>query len=209
MKLYCYPHAPYSRKVLLACEELGTAVEHETCAPFEPEAKKRLRTLHPLATVPLLVDGDTLLMESSLIVEHLDEQGRLVPLDRRSALEVRAWDRFADAHLMATAAYLAWAMRKPPPRNEEKIAAQQKTVHVALGLLDERLTGRAWIAGESLSLADLSCLAAVVALVGDRSIESLDAWPALRAWKARAEARASYQKVVEICRAVPLPPGFG
>jgi glutathione S-transferase len=213
MRLFYYPHAPFSRKVLLAAHEKGVEVERELSLPFDREAKGRLRAAHPLATVPLLVDGDEIITESSLIVEYLDlasdEAPRLVPPDPREALRVRALDRFGDSYLMAPTQYLAWSLRKPPEaQNTAKIEAQRAMLETALGIADARLASREFLAGAALSMGDLSSTAAISCLLSDRTLPDLARWPSVAAWHARMTARASFRRILEECATVPLPPGF-
>jgi len=213
MKLLHYPHAPYSRKVLLAAYEKGVAFESEICAPFEKAAKERLRGIHPLGTVPLLVDGDEIMTESSIIVEYFDlasESGPvLVPRDPRVALRARTIDRFGDSYLMGPTAYLAWSLRKTvETQNTDKIRSQRATVETALGLADGWLGERAFLAGDALTMGDLSPVSAISCLLSDRTLPDLSCWPNVARWYQAMIARPSFVKVLEECAKVPLPPGF-
>lgn len=213
MRLLHYPHAPYSRKVLLAAYEKGVVFESELCAPFERAARERLRAVHPLATVPILIDGAEVLTESSIIVEHFDLASdlgpMLVPRDARAALRVRACDRFGDAHLMGPTAYLAWSLRKAPElQNVDKIRAQRGVVDTALDLLDRSLTAQAFLAGDAITMADLSPAAAISCLLSDRTVPDLARWPAVARWYGTMITRPSFLRILEECTKVALPPGF-
>jgi glutathione S-transferase len=214
MKLHYYPHAPYSRKVLLGAYEKGVQFERILCAPFDGAAKAALKSVHPLATIPLLEDGAEIVTESSLILEYFDLVSpgsvRLIPEDPREALRVRALDRFGDAHLMGPTVYLAWALRKPvEQQNAEKIAAQRRTVETALGLLEARLAdGRRFLAGTALTMGDCSSVAALSCLLSDGSLPSLDPWPRVGAWYRHLTTRPSFAAILDECQSVPLPPGF-
>lgn len=213
MKLLYYPYAPYCRKVLLAFFEKGISFEREICAPFDKAHKARLKAVHPLGTVPLLVADGEIFTESSIIIEYVDmlpsEAPRLLPADPRAALRVRAFDRFGDASLMGPTAYLAWSLRKPADtQNTEKIAAQRAMVSTALGLMEEPLAKSAFLAGDALSMADLSPAAAITALLSDGSLGDLAAWPNVAAWYARMTSRPSFRATVDECAKVERPPGF-
>jgi glutathione S-transferase len=214
MRLHYYPHAPYSRKVLFGAYEKGVTFERAICAPFDKDAKAALKAVHPLATVPLLVDGSEVVTESSLILEYFDlvspGGARLVPEDPREALHVRALDRFGDSNLIGPTVYLAWALRRPAEQqNAEKVAANRRTMETALGLLEARLDGREFLGGSAVGMGDCSSVAALSCLLADGSLASLDPWPRVGAWYARLVARPSFQAILEECRTVPLPPGFG
>lgn len=214
MKLSNYPHAPYSRKVLLAAYEKEVAFESVVCPPFDREAKEALKRVHPLATVPLLVaDDGEVMTESSIIIEYLDQVStrgpELLPSDRRAALRARAFDRFSDSNLMGPTAYLAWALRKPvETQNTEKIAAQRKTLETALALADAALGKHAFCAGDAITIADLSPAAAISCQLSDKTIPGLDAWPNVKRWFEAMKARPSFVRIFEDCTRVPLPPGF-
>src|SRR5262245_62052159 len=102
MKLFVFPHAAYSRKVLIAAYEKDVKFDEEQIVPpFDLEAMARLRReQHPLATVPLLrLDDGRYLTDSTTIVEYLDlrwPSPRMVPVDSEDALEVRRLDRLFD-----------------------------------------------------------------------------------------------------------------
>lgn len=213
MKLVHYPHAPYSRKVLLAAYEKAIAFDADICAPFDRAAKEALRTIHPLATVPLLKDGDEVMTESSIIVEHFDissDQGpRLIPRGPRIALRARAFDRFGDSHLIGPTAYLAWATRKPlDEQNTDKIRAQRGILETALALADAELKVRAFLAGDAISMADLSPTAAISCLLADRTLPDLARWPNVGRWYQAMTARPSFIRITDECAKVALPPGF-
>lgn len=213
MKLFHYPHAPYSRKVLLAAYEKGVDFESILSRPWEKEEKAALKAAHPLATVPLLVDGDEVFTESSIAVERLDQatQGgtRLIPADPREALRVRAWDKLGDSHLMGPTAYLAWSLRKTPEtQNVEKIKAQRNTLEIALRLANEQLGKTTFLGGDALTMADLSPVSAISCLLSDKTIPGLDAWPNVARWYRDVTARPSFVRILEECKAVPLPAGF-
>lgn len=212
MQLHYYPHAPYSRKVLLAAYEKAVAFDRKICPPFGP-AKAALTALHPFATVPLLVDGAEILTESSIIVEAFDLASgsgpALVPPDPRLALRARALDRLSDAHVMAPTAYLAWALRKPEEtRNHQKIDAQRAALLVALDVLDAAIGEHAFVAGAALTLADLSPAAAISCLLADRTLADLAAFPRVKRWYGAMITRPSFSTIFAECRDVPLPPGF-
>ena len=104
--LYGPPFSSYTQKVLTALYENGTPFELRNLDPAAPgnQAPEWLRRW-PLAKFPLLVDGDHTVVESSIVIEHLQMAHlgpvRLIPLDPEAALEVRFMDRFFDLHVMA------------------------------------------------------------------------------------------------------------
>src|SRR5947209_204504 len=89
--LYEHPFALYCQKVLVALNELGVAYEVlEEQRDFD---RVELAKLWPPASIPVLRDGDKVIGESSIIIEHV-AGARLVP-----SLEARKWDRICDEYV--------------------------------------------------------------------------------------------------------------
>ena len=65
--------SPYVRKVLVCLEAKGIPYEVDHFAPFFGD--DRFSRLSPLRRIPVLVDGDLVLTDSSVICEYLDEPG--------------------------------------------------------------------------------------------------------------------------------------
>ena len=213
MRLVHYPHAPYSRKVLLAAYETETAFDSEICPPFSAATRGTLDAFVPLATVPLLIDGDLTLTESSIIVEHFDllstRGARLLASDPREALRARAIERFCDANLIGPTVYLAWSLRKPEAsQNGPHIAAERTKLETALSMVDGWIGERRFVLGDQFSFADLSPAAAISCLLTDGTIRDLDRWKNVARWYHDISSRPSFARIVEECRSVSLPPGY-
>src|ERR1700733_13058249 len=100
LQLYAHPFSSYCQKVLIALYENATPFEWRELSPDHPEAMQELAARWPLKRFPVLVDAGRTIIESTIIIEHLDLHHpgpmRLVPEDPRAALEVRKMDRFFD-----------------------------------------------------------------------------------------------------------------
>ena len=73
MKLYNMWLCPYCRKVRKKLRRLG--VEYETVwVGFHPSRLAEVKRLTGKAMVPALVDGDTILNESEVICQYLEER---------------------------------------------------------------------------------------------------------------------------------------
>ena len=75
MKLYYYPLSTYSQKVLIALYEKQLEFESELVFLFDPEAATSYKEIYPLGKIPLLVNEEDMVPESSIIVEYLDRIG--------------------------------------------------------------------------------------------------------------------------------------
>ena len=91
LTLYEHPFALYCQKVLVALNEQGAAYDVlEEQRDFD---RAELAELWPPATIPVLRDGDQVVGETSIIIEHV-AGARLVP-----SLEARKWDRVCDQYV--------------------------------------------------------------------------------------------------------------
>jgi glutathione S-transferase len=64
--------SPYVRKVLVFLETKGIAYEIDPIAPFV--GGEAFAKLSPLKRVPVLVDGDLVLTDSSVICQYLEDK---------------------------------------------------------------------------------------------------------------------------------------
>src|SRR5271154_2595494 len=91
LTLYEHPFALYCQKVLVALNEQGVAYDIlEEQRDFE---RAELAELWPPASIPVLRDGEQIIGETSIIIEHV-AGAQLVP-----SLEARKWDRLCDHYV--------------------------------------------------------------------------------------------------------------
>src|SRR3982075_334675 len=91
LTLYEHPFALYCQKVLVALNEEGVAYDVlEEQRDFD---RAELAKLWPPASIPVLRDGDQVIGETSIIIEHVAGT-RLVP-----SLQARLWDRICDQYV--------------------------------------------------------------------------------------------------------------
>ena len=92
--------SPYVRKVLVCMELKGLDYEVDPITPFF--GNDEFRRLSPLCRIPVLIDGDLVLTDSTVIAEYLDEQypePRLMPREPRDRARARWLEEFADTRL--------------------------------------------------------------------------------------------------------------
>jgi glutathione S-transferase len=147
--LYEHPFALYCQKVLIALEEQGIAYDvREEQRDFD---RAELAKLWPPASIPVLRDGDKVIGETSIIIEHL-AGSRLVP-----SLESRKWDRICDQYV--SDAVQAIVSDTIQGRSDDRAAAQARSrLDMAYGMLEAQLTGNQFLAGDTFTIAD--CAAA-------------------------------------------------
>jgi glutathione S-transferase len=199
LTLYSHPFSSYCQKVLTALWERDVPFTYRHLE--DPGAGEELGALWPLGRFPVLVDDGRTVTESSIIIEYLDlHHGgapRMIPDDRDAALEVRFMDRFFDQYVMsAMQGPVFEALRADKAdRKEELMAKAQTSLDTAYGWLEARLAGRTWAAGEDFSMAD--CAAAPSLFYADWVHPIGEAYPTVRAYRARLLARPSFARAVE------------
>ena len=201
LALYGHPFSSYTQKVLIALYENGTPFELLNLDPAETVSHSADWLRHwPLAKFPVLVDGDRTVVESSIVIEHLQlaHPGpvQLIPADPRAALDVRFMDRFFDLHVMAPVQHAVnAALTGNAERKAEGVAWANEKLEKAYAWLEGMWAGRTWAAGESFSLAD--CAAAPSLFYADWTHTIAATYPQLRAYRTRLLARPSFARAVE------------
>ncbi|MFB0875894.1 MULTISPECIES: glutathione S-transferase family protein [unclassified Sphingobium] len=199
MILYYHPLSSYCWKVLIALYESGV--------PFSPRmladeaAAAEWQALWPIGKIPVLRDParDAIVAEASIIIEYLalHDPGtfRPIPADPDAALEVRLMDRLFDNYVMSPMQALVGDRLRPEPQRDSTAREQARALlGKAYALIEERMGGRTWAAGESFTLAD--CAAAPSLFYADRIVPMRGAHPALAAYLDRLEARPSVARVL-------------
>ena len=92
--------SPYVRKVLVSLELKGIAYEVDPIVPFFGD--DRFSRLSPLRRIPMLVDGDLVLTDSSVICQYLEDlqpEPALYPADIRDRARARWLEEYADSRM--------------------------------------------------------------------------------------------------------------
>ena len=203
LALYGHPFSSYTQKVLIALYENETPFEFCCLGPDTPQHTAEWQRRWPLRKFPLLVDGDRNVVESSIIIEYLQlaHPGpvRLLPTEADTALEVRAFDRFFDLHVMsAVQRAVDGALTGIADRKEEGLAFAADKLELAYAWLEGTLADKTWAAGRDFTMAD--CAAAPALFYADWTYPMSEQFPALRAYRARLLARPSFARAVHEAR---------
>ena len=158
MKLVGTPTSPYTRKTRVVLAE--KRIEYEFVKDVPHDADTRGPLYNPLGKIPVLVlDDDTTIFDSRVIVEYLDNASpvaKLIPEDTRQRIQVRRWEALADG---CTDAAVAIVMEKRRPANLQSadwISRQQGKVDRALAAMAEDLSGKNWCSGDFFNLSDIA-----------------------------------------------------
>lgn len=209
LALYGHPFSSYTQKALIALYENNTPFEFRCLGPDTPQHLADWLQRWPLRKFPVLLDGDRSFAETSIIIEYLQiAHGgpvRLLPTEPRAALDVRFLDRFFDLHVMSPMQQaVSGALTGDAIKRQDGLAAAVEKLECAYGWLEGQLADRPWAAGEDFTLAD--CAAAPSLFYADWTHRISDAYPVLRAYRARLLTRPSFARAVDEAR--PYRPLF-
>ncbi len=165
MKLYTNPLSPNVRRVRLTAAVLGIPLE-ETTLDFAKGDHKQpaYLALNPNGAVPTLTDGDFVLTESRAIMQYLaasKPESGLLPSDAQGGAETVRWQFWDAAHFSPQLGALTFEKIIKPmmgmgeadtAKVDEAIAGFRRFGAV----LDARLSGRAYVVGSALTIADLT-----------------------------------------------------
>jgi glutathione S-transferase len=212
LQLYAHPFSSYCQKALIALYENDTPFEFRMLDPSEKRNLVEFAKLSPMRRMPVLVDGERAVVESSVIVEYLDlhHPGRLrfVPQDADAALEVRGMDRIFDNYVMTPMQRIVFDFIRPPEvRDPKGVEDARALLGRAYAWLDGVMATRTWAAGKTFGLAD--CAAAPSLFYADWVHPIPEGLANLRSYRARLLARPSYARAVDDARPYRkmFPPG--
>ena len=161
MKLYCFGESGNAYKVALALTFADIEWEPVYVDFFNGEARTpEFRAINEMGEVPVLVDGDTTLTQSGVILDYISSKsgklGGKSAAERREILRWMFWDNHKLSGPIGTARFLAnfLAEAKRPPG---VIPFMQARLKSAYKVLDDHLTNHTWVAGAAMTIADLSC----------------------------------------------------
>ena len=198
MRLFHHPLSSNGRRVALVARMLDIALELVHVDLMDEGARRRLEEVNPNGMVPVLQDGDFLLWESCAIMQYLADLTpgqELYPQDARARADVNRWMFWACAHFAPAVSVMTFeniwkGMVGMGPADPRELERGERLVLQFATVLDNHLRERTWVAGQSLSLADLAIAPALMYInpgrlpVHDfgnlmrwfRQIEALDAW---------------------------------
>jgi len=197
LQLFYHPLSSYSMKALTALYENGTPFEYRMLSPDHPENCQQFGEMWPIAKFPILLDGERMVVEASIVIEHLQlyypGPVKLLPPDPKAVLEVRMMDRFFDNHIATPQQKLvADVLRPEGARDPHGVAEAKAKLDTAYAWLDKVMAHRTWAAGDEFSMAD--CAAAPFLLYAHWSHPIPEKHEHVMAYLARLRARPSFAR---------------
>jgi glutathione S-transferase len=206
--------SPYVRKVLvcLALKQLPYRID--PIVPFY--GNDTFARLSPLRRVPVLIDGDVVLADSTVICEYLDERYPAVPLlpaDPAARARARWFEEYADSKLGEA---LIWHLFNQlvirrfvwgePPDEAVLLHAREVEIPQAMDYLESELPAEGWLFGP-LSRADVAIAAFFRNAAFARWRIDAQRWPRSAVYVERTLAQPAYEALrayEELCTRTPI-----
>lgn len=197
MKLYESPISGHAHRARAFLHLLGVPFE-STVVDLRAGEHRELEflALNPLGQIPVLVDGETVVRDSTAILVYLamahDPEGVWLPRQPELAAQVQSWLSVSSRELWAGPSSARLVKLFGAKIDHERAVS---TATAVLGsLFEPHLRDREWLVGTRPSIADIACYSYL--RVAPEGGVSLEPYPNVRAWLSRLEALPGF---------VPMP----
>ena len=195
--LYDMPLALNCYKVRLLLSLLGVEYRREPIDLLEGEHKTpEFLAINPFGQLPVLREGEIVLRDSQAILVWVARKygnDSWMPSDPDQEALVNAW-LSAAAYEIRLGPYDARLAKLFPWLCVNADTVRERS-DVALGLFNDRLAGRDWIALDHPTVADVAAFPAI-SQCGDGDI-SLDGYDAIETWMARFRALPGFGDILD------------
>ncbi len=209
------PVSPYVRKVLTACEMKGVPYRVDPIVPFFGD--DRFSELNPLRRIPVYIDDQVSISDSTVICEYLEERypsPALLPATPAERARARWIEEFADTRIGDVFIWRIFyeAVVNPSvwqrPRDKEKIAhAVGEELPEVMDHLERLAPASGFLFG-AVSIADISVAVLFGNLRWSRVQFSAETWPKTLGWVERTGGVTALAKITHVADTLvqtPLP----
>jgi GSH-dependent disulfide-bond oxidoreductase len=199
---------PNGRKASILLEELGVAYEvHPVNLGKNEQFSPAFLAISPNNKIPAIVDNDAeggplAVFESGAILTYLAEKyGRFLPASgaaRYKTLEWLHWQVGGLGPMLGQLGYFEKFSKEKSPLASARFTAEADRL---LTVLDKRLAGSTYLAGEEYSIADIAAYPWVVTattFLADVIAERMASKPALRRWMATVGERPAVRRGIAV-----------
>lgn len=196
--LYDFGLSPFAQKVKLALREKGIPFERRN--GFAAEHRSDLAKGSARREIPMLIDGDAVIADSTIIVDYIEDKWPdppLLPSDPVERARNRTIEELCDTDLEALNYCLGEMFFIQTEHADVQKAVQAyaaKDIKRLHGELESHLGDRPYFGGDTISRADISAVphvnAARIMKLGPES-------PGLLAWLDRMNARETVAQTVQ------------
>ena len=198
--------SPFVRKVLAVCEVKRLPYKLDSIVPFY--GSEQFTKLNPLRRIPVLIDGDVVLNDSSVICEYLEDRWPAVPVlpaDPAARAQARYLDEYADTRMTDVMLWKVFGRALVAPavfKAPRDLDAINKTVAEEVPDVMDQLetwapaTGFAF--GATPGLADFSVASQFANFRWARQTIDAARWPRASAWIGRVEQSEPMKQLIAI-----------
>lgn len=211
LEFFGHPFSSYTQKVLIALYADGTEFEYRQLEIADPKPHyDELKRYWPFGKFPLLLDNGKSVIESTVIIEHLQAHhpgpNSWIP-EGDLGRHVRFLDRFFDHYVMTPMQRIVAEHFRPEGSDDPYGVEQARaTLNTAYDWIEDELD-EPWAAGDAFTLAD--CSAAPSLFYADWVQPIGETRPKLAAYRARLLAHPHVARCVDEGRPYRelFPPG--
>lgn len=196
--------SPNVVKIFIALEELGLPY---TVKPVDVFAGQQFNAefhrLNPNAKVPVIVDSEGLggkpytLFESGAILLYLAEKtGKLLPVGMAAKYDAIQWLMTQMSTVGPMFGQMVHFVRFAPAGNDYAKTRYVTQVHRVCDVIDQRLTGSAYLAGSEYSIADIATFPWLRNIGTYLGAEMAAKFPNVTRWVAAIEQRPAVKKAL-------------
>ncbi len=202
MRLYNLPLSPFCRKIRLVLSE--KKIEFELVEEKVWEKRMDFLRINPACKVPVLKNKDVIIADSNAIFEYLEEKYPSPPLlsnnliDKAEIRRIVGWfdDKFHNevtTNLLYEKINKKLSKKGQPDSNKIKIGTNNIKFHI--DYLDWLLEKRKWLAGNNMTIADLTAASHISVLdyLGDIDWERSDF---VKNWYYKVKSRPSFRSLL-------------
>jgi glutathione S-transferase len=207
MKLYCFGESGNAYKCALALTLADLEWEPVFVDFFKGEARSpEFKKINEMGEVPVLIDGDTTLTQSGVILDYISSKtgklGGRSAAERREVLRWLFWDNHKLSTQIGTTRFLMNFLA-PEKRPEGVIPFLQGRLKASYTILNDHLSGRKWVAGEAVTIADLS-VCAYLYYPEPFGFDRKD-WPHIDAWLDRVSGLPGWKHPYDLMQRAFVP----
>ena len=204
IELFVFPISPRAFRVLAVANYLGLDYVQHTIDLISGEQRAPdYAALNPNMLMPTLKDGNYILWESHAICQYLalkaPERG-LLPSDPLARIDVTRWQFWDATHWDPACAVFSFEhvvkrLLKNPTPDPEVLSRAEPAFHKVAKVLNDHLRDKPFIAGNHLTLADLTIGAALA--TADIAHYPLGAYDEIKRWFNELCMMPSWQKTLQ------------
>ncbi|KAL5340261.1 glutathione S-transferase [Aspergillus crustosus] len=195
-------HVSSSERVVWLCEELSIPYSLKTYTRSPLLAPAELKSLHPQGSAPTIQDGDLILAETGACIEYIARKhggGRLLlDISHPNYADFLYWFHWANGTFMPNVGRIMMVKMAGLDSGNKLVGSNWERLEKSLGMLDERVKGNTWLAGEEFTAADVM-MGFPLTTARYFAPYGLDKFPNVVRYLERVGGREAYQRAMAKC----------